>query len=383
MKTNNVIKQVIGRAFAGGTIALCVSAALATTNERAENQASSATAFSCEGTYLKFNEDTGKHLVTGALGLKATDDARMDGCLAYSINADKTTGVIYAVLPKEARTDAEERRHYRLVALDPESLDTVAQYDIPGRLEDVPEITLDRSQGLLLKYDEKAIRFSTKRSTLLTTLSKQPSSTAAAASSAPINGLSLLDDATRKKFDALVRTNASGKKYLDVLAAGSAAGRTIYTVAADNIVNRSPISGILVYDNAAKRVISAFLAKYAIARSNIGADTPTVHLTPDGRRVIVEEYSWKQNDPGVAPEVIKTGTMAIYNADSGGLQSIVSLNPAPEGGYAHVLNFSEDGGALYYASRDHLYVIDVVAGRVRSTTNLPSQFDPVYVVSAK
>jgi hypothetical protein len=360
-----------------------VSAALAATEEHAESHAPSATAFSCEGTYFKFNEDTGKLLVTGALGLKATDDVRMDGCLAYSINADKTTGVIYAVLPKEARTDEEERRHYQLVALDPESLDAIAQYNIPGRLEDVPEIAFDHSQGLLLKYDEKAVRFSTKRSTLLTMLPEQSSSTAVAASSAPINGLSLLDDDARKKFDALVRTNASGKKYLDVLAVGSAAGRTIYTVAADNIVNRSPIGGVVVYDNATKRVISAFLTKYAIAHSNIGADTPTVHLTPDGRRVAVEEYSWKQNDPGVAPEVIKTSAMAIYNADSGGLQSIVTLNPAPEGGYAHVLNFSDDSNALYYASRDHLYVIDIAAGRVRSTINLPGQFDPLYVVSAK
>ena|ERR1700736_135410 len=81
----------------------------------------------------------------------------------------------------------------------------------------------------------------------------------------------------------------------------------------------------------------------------------------------------------------RTGTIALYDADTGVLSGKVTLEAAPHYQVTRgVINFSNDSRYLYYWFDQHLYVIDLENNRVASKQlTLPDRFDPVAVVSGR
>jgi uncharacterized protein with WD repeat len=107
-----------------------------------------------------------------------------------------------------------------------------------------------------------------------------------------------------------------------------------------------------------------------------------VHLTPNGKGVVVEHYEWitpPQSLTGEKLERAKTGELAVYDADTGTLMNKIALRPAP-GISGRLVNFSEDGRFLYYTSHEHMYVVDLTAAQVASTFALPAGFTPIAVL---
>jgi hypothetical protein len=344
------------------------------------------TVFTCDGTYAKVDAETGKVVASGDVGLKPEINGGMDGCVLgdahRGVYFDKANRLFLTTMATDARNDDNGLNGFRVVVLDPRTLADVAHYDIPQRLDDSPEIIDDpSSDSLVVKYGDQVQRLSMRAADRLKRLSLGQPQSFTPPSVKPADDSVFFTDALHKKFESLVRTNSMGKKFLDVIPVDSAGSRTAYTVAADNYLDPTRVSGIVVYDNRAKRVLSSFIARYPICRSNLNGQTPTVHLSPDGQHVIIEDYSWKGSEPGVAPEMIKSGSIAIYGADSGDLQSIVTLQPPPPAGFGHVLNFSDDGHMLYYAAHGRIYVIDLVSGHMLSTADLPGGGEPIAAIS--
>ena len=183
----------------------------------------------------------------------------------------------------------------------------------------------------------------------------------------------------------LQRTGETGKHYLDIVFAESAAGRMLFIVGWDTMTAQSPAAGgLLVYDAVKEGVLSSIITPYREAAFELTSGTPTVHLTPNGQVVIVEEYQWQAAPAasGMAPvqERFKTGKFALYNATSGALISTILVDPAP-GDSGRIIGFSSDSTLMYYASTENMYVVDLLQKQSR-TVNLPRGFMPTAVVTA-
>jgi hypothetical protein len=203
---------------------------------------------------------------------------------------------------------------------------------------------------------------------------------------------SILDSGLQKKFASLTRIKGSTQHYYGAMEQASAGDRIVFTLGWDTAERRVPSAGVVVYDVRLGRAITSFSSTFPVAGvyADTGPDGPMLHLTPDGRRIIIEQYDWRPSgetprmpseDPGRLHR-FRTGTIALYDADTGVLSGKVTLDPVPHyqmtGG---VINFSNDSRYLYYWFDEHLYVIDLENNRVASKLTLPDRFDPVAVVS--
>jgi len=140
--------------------------------------------------------------------------------------------------------------------------------------------------------------------------------------------------------------------------------------------------GLVVYDAVKEKVVSSINTPYAEAHFELTADTPTVHLTPNGQIIVVEEYQWRSDarSGAASQQRFRTGEIALYDATSGRPLSTIQLDPAP--GYSgSFVGFSPDSTLMYYASSQNIYVVDLSQGH-NLTIKLPRGFEPTKVVTA-
>ena len=376
--------------------------------------------FGCGGNYIMADINSGRILAKGiADGI--APDARFDGCLVEDVQVDSRSNTIYALMPAEATFDKMGRRHYRLVALNKSTLKMVASKAIDPALEEVPRFFLDSNKReLVLNYvlpnSESAQprgvseRYSLPDFKKLNPKNLAQSNIVIAGQVAHFNkraeifddarildsdstrkieeidGESLLNDAIREKFAALYRTGVRGKKYLDVTFVDSSDDKMIFVVASDSDGDRSPNgSGVIVYDAILRRVVSSFATPYPVTPFAALLGTPTAHLSPNGKLVVIEQYEWSVPNLHSRNEEVertKTGNLLVFDTDSGSPISEIVLTPPP-GVSGRVINFSEDGRVLYYASNAGIYAIDLKNSQVLTTIALEPRFMPIKVLPAK
>jgi hypothetical protein len=374
----------------------------------------SAVVFACDGRFMKVDVASGQVVASGTAGDVAPGTRKFDGCLIDDVRVDSRTGRIYAVLPKELVQDQRGRRHYRVVALDADTLKIASTHEIPEALEGPPRIVLDSmQQNLLVNYVVPREAWQASKDIVQrysipgfgVSVNTAPAKILLAARDPfidsrgvivdgrttyesdgsqreEIDGYALLNETLKRKFADLVRVGRTGNRFLDISFADSAGGRMAFVLAWDMRDNRSPAGGgVVVYDIAEKRVVSSFHAPYPVAPFEGAIGTPTVHLTSDGSQVVVESSDWlppQSGSPGSGFKRVKTGKFAIFNADTGALVGSVDL------GFRRwlpgwVIGFSDDGKHLYYSSHETLYLVDLASVKVSSTVALPQGFLPIAV----
>ena len=415
-----------------GTLALLIGLVSTAQVLSAQVQASPSTgdsgrfayAFDCAGRYVRINLNTGDSTQPSVVPGVAAGGGGFDGCLVHNLAIDPGSQVVYAVMPSQRFVDSLGQRQEKVVALQPPHLQTLSTVVIPVSTNRIAKLRLDgATHTLTVGYHTPnggptgaptnlQYVVSTARPEHLEFEPRSGGTTVAGhESSAPllserafvggsgrivdgnrvisanrvassITGYELLNDPLRQSFQNLQRTGATGNKYLDIAFADSAAGRMLFIVAWDTLVNQSQVGGgVVVYDAANSEVLSSFSTPYREAAFELTPGTPTVHLTPNGQRVVVEDYQW-QSDFGatVSERRAKTGTVAVYDATSGNLLTTMRLDPPP-GESGQVIGFSADSTLMYYASAQNIYVVDLSQGQSR-TIKLPQGFFPTEVVTA-
>jgi hypothetical protein len=156
-----------------------------------------------------------------------------------------------------------------------------------------------------------------------------------------LSGEALLTAGIREQFRPLQRVGVSGKPYLSTVFGGSAGQRILFVVGWDSREIRMPgLGGLITFDIPSQRSLPALVAPYSMAPSELTLGTPTVHLSPDGKLIIIEKYEWKPaTNKSDLIERFKTGEIAVYAADTGALLRIVQMTPAP-GFFSYVVGFS-------------------------------------------
>lgn len=388
--------------------------------------------FDCAGQYIRIDLNTGQHTeprnVPGIVpGIVLVPGGRgFDGCLIDAIAFDPESSIVYAMMQKERFDDSDGNNQDKVVALQLPNLRALSSIDIPLR-----------SSGGMLRYDSVAQKLavsydvetsanymqfviSTQRPDHLEFERRSGSSGAAGREVAgpipsddaytdssgkivdgsqviavngawkTINGYDLLTDSLREQFKSLERTGVTGKQLLEIVFADSAAGRMVFIVGSDEDYEQSPSrGGLVVYDAVKEKVVSSINTPYAERGFDLdaGTRTPTVHLTPNGQIIVVEEYQRHSSDRGggqTVQERFKTGEIALYNATSGRPLGTIQLDPAP-GDSGSFVGFSPDSTLMYYASSQNMYVVDLSQGHTL-TLKMPRDFgSPIiaFVTSAR
>lgn len=369
------------------------------------------TIFSCDGRYSKLNAVAGKTISNGFYGGYTSIQSRFDGCLIGDL-LDKGS-VLYALMHTSLNFSETEDRSFEIVALDPKSLSVLHRYELPAE-SSTPTLFYDPvQQNLLVRIkDHMALqRLSIDpngefvESGALVALQTPMFSTPYVDEQARIIGGdqildsqghltrkiqsdSIFSSIVKEKFSSLTRVDNSSEHIYSALEEASGGGRIVYTVRGDTEPFRSPSAGIIVYD-IQRGPITSFFSPFPVAQGFYGIQT--LHLTPDGRRIVLEQYEWlPDKTPDVPAEsagrkhIEKTGLLAIFNADTGMLVGNITLEKAiaPQPPRA-VVNFSSDSRYLYYWYGKHLYMIDVDNSRVMSKLDLPEKFDPAAVIAGR
>lgn len=176
-------------------------------------------------------------------------------------------------------------------------------------------------------------------------------------------------------FPDLVRTGANGRPYLDFGYADSAAQRLLFVVNPESYRAAPPHGGLAVFDLVSDKAVAIRTPMRHTDRYGASAGNATAHLTPDGRRVVVEEHV-TTGDPDAFVRR-KTGTLRIHDAATGHLLATAYLADRPGfTGKERVTGFAEREQLLFYGNRDRLFVIDLRTGALRATLTLQTPLDP-------
>lgn len=384
----------------------------------------------CAGGYVKI--ETGAQRVvsqgriwdaSSAESIRPSQWDRLDGCLVNGVQQDHAAGLVYTVLPREGTIDPRGERHYRIAALKLPNFDLVGEIELKPALDAPPRILLNADNSeLFVNYSvseqskskdmqrDVLYRYRVPEFNQAEFLEDVYSPMVAEADPSRglhisdrsywadnqiidrdkvlahsgrivrrIDGYRLLTDSIREKFKSLQRIGAEGKKYLDITFADSAGGRVLFVVGWD--MRDNPVvggSGLLVYDVVDRQVLSPILTPYRAAPlvpTNLG--TPTAHLTPDGKLVVVEHYEWSLLQEGGQQdnkhERFKTGEIALYDVRAKTLLKTIFLHPQP-GFFSRVIGFSPDSRLMYYSSLENIYAVDLAGDR--SVQILPISFSP-------
>lgn|GEM_PF-5190268 len=369
--------------------------------------------FGCAGSYKKVDISTGRILAEGMVG-NIEPMSRFDGCPLESVLEDPDSGMIYALVTEDQFMNAESKQHYSIIALKNYNLAITAKHEIEIALESIPDLYFDPSKHeLVLHYYKTDIQSEENIGVLeryspsnLTKISTQENFHLAGQvnrfnkrgeiyegsrildangkEKKMVDGYSLLNDAIKDKFKKLYRPAVDGTPYLDITFADSSDGKMVFAVAWDIPSERSPNGGgVVVYDAFQQQIISSFTTVYQITPSSM-LQGPTVHISPNGKLIVVEQYIWKKSKNARPDEVkleFKTGKLAIYDADSGIQKGTIILRPSPGFG-GHVVNFSEDGRYLFYKSKNKVYVVDLNALKILNAVRFKGD-DPIKVLPAQ
>jgi acyl-CoA synthetase (AMP-forming)/AMP-acid ligase II len=375
------------------------------------------TIFNCDGSYLKVNAASGGSLASGMYGDFKERQSHLDGCLISDI-IDQIPGALYAVISKSPRADKEGNQRFSVVSLDSKTLKVIHRYDLPEKYGQQPSLLFDAArQNLIVTLgDSSWQRLSIAPNGELVPLeAAQTLPEAFPVSPFPyvdeegniidgarvlnsqgrmiqeIQGDSLFDSALQEKFASLTQIKGSSEHYYDAILAASAADRMVFTVGWDRQDTRIPSAGILVYDLHAGKVITSFNSAFAVAPGAVGEfGIPSLHLSPDGRQIVIEEYAWRP-DSNASPAGdharqlrFRTGRIAVYDATTGGLRGTLTIALSQnDHAIGRVVNFSSDGRYLYYLIDGRMSTIDLEGLSVAAYSGLPNGFDPVAVVAGR
>jgi hypothetical protein len=352
--------------------------------------------------------------------------AGFDGCLVADLAADPERGLLYAVVAREARVDAQGRRRHALVALRLQDLARQADADL-GTAEGGVRLLLSPARDQLLVSSsrwegiggEDAWRNQTRRFSvpalepetahedlrLATAPGRLPTSSALSGAAVWASGdrvvdqtlvldtagrvlerldpYALLPGEARRRLRGLERAGAPGRSYLPIAFAGSTAERALFVVGYDPGPDVAPPpegAALFVYDfgsGAALRPIR--VPERVAAYDPTRRETPTAHLTPDGDAVLVEEFDWREVEvaPGErAPARVKTGRLALWAVATGTRLRAFQVAPGPA---ARLIGFSADGGVAWLGSRQRLVAV-ALDGRRPPVVLRPAAFDPAWAV---
>jgi hypothetical protein len=368
----------------------------------------------CRGKYLVLDSAEDKVLGAGIISELATHTAtsRLDGCLLTAIQEDYAHNTIYAVVAVQEHLDSDGMRGYKVLALHLPQFELTASVNLSERSDEFPGLFLNRVTGkLTVTYhlprssgtDENVVQ--TYRIPGLEKIlevrkpTNNPDDSFVMSPNAfvghrgevvdgnrvldatgrvteRITGESLLTTTVRYPFDSLVRTGANGRPYLSAIVADSAGGRMLFVLGWDRVQRRMPEKGgLLVYDAESKRTVSTGVIPYSVVPSELSLGTPNVHLSPDGKLVLVEQYDWRSTE-NERPKRFKTGNVAIYDADTGRFLRSIRLQPSP-GFYAYILAFSPMSNSAYLVAEQNLYHSNLIGLERNSTIKMPEGFSPV------
>ena len=383
--------------------------------------------FDCAGEYHRIDLGRGSAKEGIVRDLPTSGSSRFDGCRIDAAKWDSAAGYLYVITPTTATVDAEGHQSYELISFSLPSLTVLGREELPHALQESPSLLLDEkhdqvvvaytlpgvdptgTHGVITRYaratlqNEGSLNTPEIRGQAVLNLSSSVGSKAYIDSmgrivannsildqngiaTQTVSGYSLLGDSIRQQFRGLRRPGATGQPFLDIAFADSGNDQLLFTINWDTFSDQSPMGGgLLVYNINTGKVTASWSTPYRQAPFDGSIGTPTVHLTPDGKVAIVEEYDWRQSDlsfggTSSGDARFKTGVLVFYDASSGSLIRTIQLNPVP-GYFGRVLGVSADSAIVYYASDQNIYAVEVASGETQ-VFRLPKEFLPVAVVSA-
>lgn len=371
------------------------------------------TIFNCDGRYIKLGAVSGAKVADGFYGSYVARQYKFDGCLISNVLGEGNN-VLFALMPQSLNEDENGTQDFIVASLDSKTLKTLHSYSSPTKDSGIVSLLYDSARhNLLALFDnwhsvqrlaiepngelipaDPPITLEQPLAGLVSPyVDGQSNMIAGDLVLNPkgrvirkVNADSVLDSALKTKFSSLTQIKGSTNHYAGAMVEASAGNRVVFTVGWDTEGSPAPKAGVMVYDLRAGHVITSFFSTFPVLAAYDPG--PSLHLTPDGKTIVIEQYSWgpSYQSPGKGEELrqspFRTGVIAIYDANSGLLTGKVSMKAPPRGHAAgHIVNFSNDSHYLYYWFDQHLYVIDLEGTSVVSELTLPDQFDPVAVVS--
>jgi hypothetical protein len=350
-----------------------------------------------------------------------------DGCPVADIKTDTSQNLMYVALAREPRLDVDGKRHYVIASLRLPELSLASEADLEDNLETLPRLLLseDREQVMVSysSYEEKgglpswrniinyftpsrlrrvrreeALRLDVNGTRLP---SSMPLSTSATWASGQriLDRTFILDSAgrvlehidpyaqlsheARDRLQAALRIGEEGAPYLAIAYADNAAGRTLFVVG-DDLVGGHGTSGLWVHDLSTGMSPRPILTSEIVAAYDPASpETPSVHLTPDGNSVLLEDFEWRPiNDRSEGGSSrFKTGRLSLYSVSAGNLIRTIQLQPAP--GFAtRMVGFSPDGNFALIGTPELLYVVPIDQKQAPIALRSVHGFNPFWSVSA-
>lgn len=360
----------------------------------------------CAGTYLRIAiENTSLQLADEGLIWDAPEawNARFHGCLVPDAASIPDGKYLYVVVARGPFYDAADSRDYRVASLRVPSLDVVSYVDLPDVVDGQVSVLLspDASQVQVwhtTTSGARALRLPISDGRFAGSSGKEPDVVEQAVSDTAywsgkdriIDGSVVLDERGRKvrrvnpyasfgswahtAFPDLVRKGTKGAPFLQLSRADSAADRMLFVVNPDRRSGPGPLGGgLVVFDLQSGKTTAIRLPMRPTALDPFSTATPTARLTPDGTRVVLEETEY-EHEEGFRR---RTGTIRIYDADSGHLLSTVFLADQPGfSGNERIAGFAQREQLMFYGNGEKIFVIDLVHGVLRATLTPEIEFDP-------
>jgi hypothetical protein len=363
--------------------------------------------FSCDGQVVRIKAGTDGVAETTSLVNVITKrtSGRFDGCLVEDVKSGLRTPTIVVVVPHENFVNAGGKRHYSVLGLNRSSLALVNRFDIAPLQEGSPKVAMStkgsllkivyeaesRSQrGALVSKDLDVASFN-QRANRQNIVSETLSSSekfffledGVVHANGEINSDGNTLDLTGPLAVLEYSKRALGRDALTQVPIGpvdSVFGVTLYVDGLDTRAKPVKSSRLIAFDTIERQVINRFETPFALA-STVSRNMPNVHLTPDGRVAIVEEYIWPEPVGSPSRIMVKTGLLAAYELRSGTLLGKVTI-PAVSG-FGYVVDFSNDSRNLFYVDSGKFYIIDATTMLVVSATALPNWFSPIAAVTTQ
>lgn len=356
----------------------------------------------CAGTYLRIAiENTSLQLADEGRIWDAPGvwDARFHGCLVPDAASTPDGKYLYVVVAREPFYDAADSRDYRVASLRIPSLDVVSHVELPDVVDGQVSILLSPDAGQVQVWHTtsrgaRALRLPISDGRFAGSSGKEPDVVEQAVSDRAywsgkdrivdesfvvdergrdvrrVNPYASFGSWARTAFPDLVRKGAKGAPFLQLSRADSAADRMLFVVNPDRRSGPGPLGGgLVVFDLQSGKTTAIRLPM----RPSALPDTPTARLTPDGTRVVLEEHEYEREEDFRR----RTGTIRIYDADSGHLLSTVFLADQPGfSGNERIAGFAQREQLMFYGNGEKIFVIDLLHGVLRATLEPEIQFYP-------
>jgi len=428
-------RQIVHSSLAVMLLCLAIPAMLNADGKRTDRPVSEALLVDCAGRYLRVDLDGQRVIAEGTVWDKSSlrtvrsyTASTFDGCEVTDAKADMSRKTLYLSLAKEPRLDANGKRHYLIAALRLPDLALMSQVELEDALETMPRLLLSEDhEKVMVSYStheevdgspiwrntiDYLAAASLKRMHREENLSRGftdsnlPSSMPLSASATLASGQRVLDrtfvldlggrvlehidpyrllsPAIRERLRPAERKGATGAPYLPIAYADNAAGRTLFVVG-DDLDSGRGAGGLWVHDLVGGMSPHPILISEIVAAYDPGSpETPTAHLTADGKFVLLEGFDWRQVGHASENAVnarFKTGDLRLYSVDDGSLVRRIQLEPVP-GFAARVIGFSPGSDVALIGSQDMLYVVPLDDTRAPIRFRSHQGFNPFWSVGA-